>query len=305
MTSWVGHRPRNRTGDIHTSHNTERSYMTYINFPSQPWWPQVNPNLLPQQQVMIQPHTTIAETKAILSKPTLAEAFKPKRAGKKTAHVIFVLDDSGSMQSCRASTISGYNEYLQLQKEDAKKNNIPTFVSLYKFDGRGVVCVFNRVSVEEVENLNEKTYNPQGMTNLYDAIGGVMMRINEQLANVKKDARDSIIITVLTDGAENSSRTFTNSIIKQMVEKAEGKNWGFMFLGANIDAFAAGSSLGFNSNNTMQYNTTSMANTIRSASQMTSRMKSAYATGLDTSQTYATMGFTDQERSSAVTRDDE
>jgi uncharacterized protein YegL len=240
-----------------------------------------------------------------ITKISFAEAFKPKRAGKNTSHVIFVLDDSGSMQGCRAATISGYNEYLQLQKEDAKKTGIPTFVSLYKFDGRNVNNVFNRVSVEEVEGLNEKTYNPQGMTNLYDAIGGVMMQINAQLTANKKADRDSIIITILTDGHENSSRTFDNTNIKQMVEKAEGKNWGFMFLGANINAFAAGSSLGFNVNNTMQYDTASMGNTMRSASAMTSRMKSAYASNMDTTLAYASSGFTDQERTLAVSKDDQ
>ena len=246
---------------------------------------------------------TLVQT--VVTKPSLADAFKPKRAGKKTSHVVFVLDDSGSMQDCRQATISGYNEFLQLQKEDAKKTGIPTFVSLYKFDGRNVNSVFNRVSVEEVEGLNEKTYNPQGMTNLYDAIGGVMMQINTQLTAKKKEDRDSVIITILTDGHENSSRTFDNTNIKQMVEKAEGKNWGFMFLGANIDAFAAGSSLGFNSNNTMQYDTASMGNTMRSASAMTSRMKMAYASGMDTSATYATTAFTDAERTSAVSKDEQ
>lgn len=235
---------------------------------------------------------------------SLAEAFKPKRAGTKTSHIIFVLDDSASMQSCRESTISGYNEYLQLQKEDAKKNNIPTFVSLYKFDGSTVNCVFNRVSVEEVKNLDKNSYDPRGMTNLYDAIGGVMMQINTQLTATKKEDRDSIIVTILTDGAENSSRTFDNVNVKQMVEKAEGKNWGFMFLGANINAFATGSSLGFNSNNTMEYKTSSMGGTMRSASAMTSRMKTAYASGMDTSLAYATTAFTDQERTAAVTEDD-
>lgn len=246
---------------------------------------------------------TLVQT--VVTKPSLADAFKPKRAGKKTSHVVFVLDDSGSMQDCRQATISGYNEFLQLQKEDAKKTGIPTFVSLYKFDGRNVNSVFSRVSVEEVEGLNEKTYNPQGMTNLYDAIGGVMMQINTQLTANKKEDRDSVIITILTDGHENSSRTFDNTNIKQMVEKAEGKNWGFMFLGANIDAFAAGSSLGFNSNNTMQYDTASMGNTMRSASAMTSRMKMAYASGMDTSATYATTAFTDAERTSAVSKDEQ
>jgi Mg-chelatase subunit ChlD len=237
--------------------------------------------------------------------PSLADAFKPKRAGSKTSHVIFVLDDSGSMQDCRAATISGYNEFLALQKEDAKKTGIPTFVSLFKFDGRNVNSVFDRAPVEFVEGLTEKTYNPQGMTNLYDAIGGVMMQINAQLAANKKADRDSIIITILTDGHENSSRTFDNTNIKQMVEKAEGKNWGFMFLGANINAFAAGSSLGFNVNNTMQYDTASMGNTMRSASAMTSRMKAAYASNMDTTLAYASSGFTDQERTSAVTKDDQ
>jgi uncharacterized protein YegL len=238
----------------------------------------------------------------VLSKPiqSLAEAFKPKRAGKNTSHVIFVLDDSGSMQSCRDATIAGYNEYLQMQKKDAQETGIATFVSLYKFDGYTLKAVFNRVAVAEVENLTTKTYNPQGGTNLYDAIGGVMMQINTELAKNKKADRDSIIITILTDGEENSSRAFDSSNVKQMVEKAEAKNWGFMFLGANIDAFAAGGALGFNAQNTMQYDTANMGNTIQAASAMTSRMKSSYSRGLDTSVTYATMGFTDQERSSAV-----
>jgi hypothetical protein len=208
------------------------------------------------------------------------------------------------MQSCRAATISGYNEYLQLQKEDAKKTGIPTFVSLYKFDGRNVNCVFNRVSVEEVKNLDEESYNPQGMTNLYDAIGGVMMQVNAQLTANKKADRDSVIITILTDGHENSSRSFDNVNIKQMVEKAESKNWGFMFLGANINAFDAGSLLGFSVNNTMQYDTASMGNTMRSASAMTSRMKSAYASGMDSTLAYSASAFTEQERTSAVSKDD-
>jgi hypothetical protein len=269
--------------------------MTYVNFPK-----------LPNQQVNILPHTTLTVSKPTVS---LADAFKPKRAGTKTAHIIFVLDDSGSMQSCRAATISGYNEYLQAQKKDAVETGIPTFVSLYKFDGSSVNSVFSRVTVDEVQDLNEKTYDPQGTTNLYDAIGGVMMQINSQLSANKKADRDSIIITILTDGAENASRTFNNTTVKQMVEKAEGKNWGFMFLGANINAFAAGSALGFNSNNTMQYDTASMGNTMRSASAMTSRMKSAYATGEysghdGVAALYVATAFTDQERTASVSKDE-
>jgi hypothetical protein len=272
--------------------------MTFINHPTNSL---IQPNVILTTPTIT---TTILPQTVVTKQPSFGEAFKPKKAGKNKSHIIFILDDSGSMQSCRDSTISGFNEYLQGQKADAEQTGIETFVSLYKFDGSSVKCTINHVNVHEVQPLDRNSYNPQGGTNLLDAVGGVLMKINEQLSAVKKVDRESIIITVLTDGEENSSYTFRNDDIKTMVEKAEGKNWGFMFLGANINAFHAGSALGFNVNNTMQYDTTSMGNTIRAASAMTARMKSAYASGLDTSATYASVGFTDQERSSAVSGDD-
>ena len=239
---------------------------------------------------------------AIARTVNLGEAFKPKRAGKNPnlSHIIFVLDESSSMSSCWDQTISGYNEYLKAQKEDAEKTGIKTLVSLYKFNGYNVDCIFDRQDVQEVTPLTKYNYRPSGGTNLLDAMGGVMMKINALLAEKKKADRESVIITILTDGEENQSRTFKNSDIKAMVEKAEGKNWGFMFLGANIDAFHAGAAMGFNYNNTMQFDTKNAAATMRSASAMTARMKGAYASGLDTSSTYAATAFYDSERSAAV-----
>jgi len=233
--------------------------------------------------------------------PKLAEAFKPKKAGTKSSHSIFVLDDSGSMRGCREATISGYNEYLDVQRKNAE---IPTFVSLYKFDGQSLSVVHNRVPVAEAPDLNKESYNPQGTTNLYDAIGGVLMAINTDLSSRKKSDRDSVMICILTDGQENSSRTFDSVNIKQMVEKSEGKNWGFMFLGANIDAFATGAEIGFGTHNTLQYNTSSMEGTMRSASAMTTRLSTNFADGLDVASAYAESGFTDAERNAAVTPDD-
>ena len=232
----------------------------------------------------------------------LVAAFKPKRAGKnpKLSHIVFVLDESSSMSSCYDQTIAGYNEYLKAQKEDAQKTGIQTLVSLFKFNGFNVDCIFDRQDVQEVTPLTKSNYRPSGGTNLHDAMGGVMMKINSLLAEKKKADRESVIITVLTDGEENQSRAFSSTDIKGMVEKAEGKNWGFMFLGANIDAFHAGSALGFNTNNTMQFSTTNTAETMRGASAMTSRMKGAYASGMATMDSYTASAFTDAERSSAA-----
>ena len=240
-------------------------------------------------------------------KVSLVDAFKPKRAGKnsKLSHIVFVLDESSSMSSCWDQTISGYNEYLNGQRLDADRTGIETVVSLYKFNGSQVNCVFDRVDVKSVKPLDKTSYRPSGGTNLHDAFGGVMMQVNNLLSAKNKANRESVIITVLTDGEENQSRTFKSTDIKGMVEKAEAKNWGFMFLGANIDAFHAGSALGFSVSNTIQYDVNNIGATIRSASDMTSRMKSAYARGLGTDATYAATAFTAEERSASVGKKDE
>jgi hypothetical protein len=260
-----------------------------------------------QSGVYAAPVSVLNHTYMVTNSVDLAAAFKPKRAGKnpKLSHVVFLLDDSSSMQSCRDITISGFNEYLASQKADANTNGISTVVSLYKFNGHDVKCVFDRENVQTVEPLTNSTYNPSGNTNLLDAMGGVLMKVNSLLSEKKKAERESVIINVLTDGEENASRTFNNASIKAMVEKAEGKNWGFLFLGANIDAFQAGHALGFGVSNTMQFDTKNTGATMRAASRMTNSLKGAYASGTPTSMAYASTTFTASERASAVGKDNE
>jgi hypothetical protein len=270
--------------------------MTYISYPNG------NFPSLPNTATQTQPILNIP-----VQKTDLVSAFNPKRAGKNTklSHIVFVLDESSSMGSCWDSTIAGYNEYLAGQRTDAERTGIETLVSLYKFNGSQVNCVFDRVNVTSVKPLDKKGYSPSGGTNLHDAVGGALMQINNQLSAKHKSERESVIITILTDGEENQSRTFRAADIKGMVEKAEAKNWGFMFLGANIDAFHAGSTLGFGATNTIQFSTKNMSESINAASSMTSRMRSAYASGLDTSATYAATSFTAAERSASAGKQDE
>jgi hypothetical protein len=226
----------------------------------------------------------------------LATAFKPTVAGTKKSHVIFVLDDSASMQSCRDATISGFNEFLNKQLISEKETGIKTFISLFKFDGSNVTCSIDHVRVTKVLPLNRESYNPNGMTNLYDAMGGAFMAINAKLSGQKESKRESVIMTILTDGQDNTSTVFNSHDISKMVSKAEEAKWGFMFLGANINAFAVGGSLGFQKHNTMSYTVNNTQATMASASNMTSRLRSAYMTGASTSDAYAFASFTDDER---------
>jgi len=236
---------------------------------------------------------------------TLAEAFKPKRAGTKTSHVVMILDESSSMNGSTDATISSCNEFLDSQRKDSKAQKIKTFVSIVKFDGNNVISIVTRKNIKEVEHITRRDYNPAGMTNLNDAIGSVMLTVNNLFAETKKADRDSIIINILTDGYENASSTFGSIDIKQMIGKAEAKDWVFTFMGADIDAFAASSVYGFQEHNTIQFSKGAMAGTMSIASNKVSAMRQARSEGTSTQSLYASSAFTDDERATAVGDDND
>lgn len=264
--------------------------MTIINpFPG-PWEIQQPPIIIPGPTKVVHHHHYHTP-----SQPR----FKATRAGTKASHVVVVLDDSSSMQSCRIGTISGFNEFVAGQRIDAEQTGLKTYISLVKFNGREVTTVIDRIDVKQVEPLTQVSYNPSGSTNLLDAMGMTISRLNESIKRYRKRDRDSLILAILTDGEENTSQSYNNEKIKMMIEECEDKNWGFMFLGANIDAFATASNWGFREANTLQYNTTNMTESFAAATRSTNTMKAAYSAGVATCDVYDTSAFTDDERDDA------
>lgn len=233
--------------------------------------------------------------------PNLGDVFTPVKAGKKTSHVVFILDNSVSMKSSLEATISGFNEFLSVQKLDEEKSGIKTVISLFKFGGQTLDQVYFKVPAQFCSELNTSSYFPDGFsTNLHDGLGGTILRLNEDLTKIPKGSRESVMIVLLTDGQENSSTVFSSEDLKKIVSKCEEVNWGFTFLGANIDAFRVGSQFGFNASNTIQCNMNNIGDTMRSASDMTNRMKGAFAAGENVTLAYASSAYTSDERTAAV-----
>jgi hypothetical protein len=85
-----------------------------------------------------------------------------------------------------------------------------------------------------------KTYAPDGGTALLDAIGRTIDETGARLAAMPEAERPGkVIIAILTDGEENSSRTFTWAQISDKIRhQQEVYKWEFLFLGANQDAIA-------------------------------------------------------------------
>ena len=84
------------------------------------------------------------------------------------------------------------------------------------------------------------------MTALLDAVGRAINETGERLAKMNEQDRPGLVIfVIMTDGLENSSREFTKSQVKEMIEEQQSKyNWHFTFLGADQDAFAEAGGLG-------------------------------------------------------------
>jgi hypothetical protein len=125
-----------------------------------------------------------------------------------------------------------------------------------------------------------------------DAIGETMTRINQFLTKLSVEERPGVLIQIITDGEENSSRTYSGDHIKTMVKSAETDgDWTFQFLGANVDAFKMGATFGMNAANTASYSTTSMKATMDVVLENTRTVRASKMAGLSTQELYASAAF--------------
>lgn len=162
-----------------------------------------------------------------------------------------VLDKSGSMDSVKDATISGFNEYI----DSVKKENVgrEVLVTLTTFSNEESI-VYKNVPLQSVEPLTETTYVPSGGTALYDAIGRTAHTLNEDIR-----PGDRVLFVVLTDGQENSSRRYARDGVFNLIRGFEKKgNWTFTYLGANQDAWANSAWMGFAASNSINYNSTTV-----------------------------------------------
>lgn len=164
--------------------------------------------------------------------------------------IAVVLDRSGSMQTIRDATIEGFNEFLQGQKAAKGEASL----TLAQFDDE-FETVYNDVNLDRVQPLNRETFVPRGLTALYDAIGKTINSVGEELRMLPERSRpEKVVFVIITDGGENVSREFTYEKITSMIKHQQDVySWEFLFLGANQDAMAVGSSLSIPVANSVTY----------------------------------------------------
>ena len=170
-----------------------------------------------------------------------------------------IVDKSGSMSDCIENTILGFNEQVIKINQLAKEfPNQEVSIGLTTFNEE-VHHLFFQKNPDAVERLAEKTYRPSGTTALLDAIGLSVQQLQKEAAISELRTATTVVVVIITDGHENSSRTFTfDQIRKQIRELEASEKWTFSFIGATLDAVDVAEELAINRKNSFSFEKSEM-----------------------------------------------
>lgn len=209
-------------------------------------------------------------------------------------HVAALVDRSGSMQSIKDDTVGGFNAFIAKQRQQPGAST----VSLYQFDTHYDI-VYTGLPIADVPPLVLK---PRGGTALLDAVGRTITDTRQHLAGLPEDQRPgTVIVVIMTDGEENSSREFTYPVIKKMIETQETvEGWTFMYFGADQDAIEIGTRMGVSAGQSLSYSRSKTAEVWHLAAESIGVKKAARMAGHTAAEASRLSAFTDEQRRNTV-----
>lgn len=173
--------------------------------------------------------------------------------------IVLIVDRSGSMSSCLSDAEGGVNHFIT---ENGK--NPDGCFSLVDFDTE-----YRRVQWGmPLKDIQSYKLEPRGGTALYDAIGKTITDLGDRLKNMPEPRPSKVIVAVMTDGEENSSKEYTFKKIRGMIDhQRDVYKWQFVFMSSDLKAAQVGAGLvgrgfaaGMSVNNTAQAYDTLTAN---------------------------------------------
>lgn len=208
--------------------------------------------------------------------------------------IVCIIDKSTSMAHTMDEVRSGFEEFIKEQKEQPGNARLTVTTFNHNYD-----ILLDGAPLSEVPNgfLTEKNYNASGCTALLDAVGRTIDSVGERLSDMDESERpEKVIFLIMTDGQENSSQEYVSAVrIAEMVKhQTEKYNWEFMFIGANIDAFAQAHNFGIKIDNAALYNQGRQGGTVDTFKRLTKSVSNYRSCG-------ATRGIDSEDSSGTVT----
>lgn len=213
-------------------------------------------------------------TKKITKTTTVTTTTEEMVTNEKT-HIICILDRSGSMSDIMSDSIGGFNTFLNQQKELPDEATITVILFDDKYE-----LVYDNVNIKKANELTSKVWYARGTTSLYDTIGKTINTEKSKFEFNSKEKPEKVLVCIVTDGEENSSREYTCDMVKNLIKECENDNWNFIFLAANQNAFKTGGNFGMTYGNTVNYVTTSIgiSNMSKTLSDATTNYRSMTTT---------------------------
>lgn len=156
-------------------------------------------------------------------------------------HIGFSIDESGSVLSIVKDIINSYNNTVKDIRNDIINEGQKASMTAVTFGNEFAThrTLYTAEQVQVVEPLKYDDLRPWGMTPLFDSVYR-LIKILEEFDNGDKNV--SFIVSVFTDGEENSSSfPGTKETLKKIKEKMNTGRWTFTFLMPKIyiSSFAA------------------------------------------------------------------
>ena len=155
-------------------------------------------------------------------------------------NLVFVIDESGSMYTSVNDVVGGFKSVIDEQKA---VNDGACTVSLYRFSNN----VKESFLGKDINDVPQFEYHTGGMTALYDGVGTAIDNVGKWLSDMKEEDRpDKTMVVIMTDGAENNSREYSASKVKEMIKHQEEKySWEFVYMGFDLTNIDDAKTLGF------------------------------------------------------------
>ena len=203
--------------------------------------------------------------------------------------ITLVVDRSGSMEQIREDAEGGVNTFISEQGKEPGEAllTLVQFDTEYEFLHKGM----------PIQQVPKYELIPRGMTALLDAMGKAINETGERLAKMDEGDRPGLVIfVVMTDGQENSSREFTKTQLKKMIERQQNEfDWHFTFVGANQDSFTEARGMGIHTDGVANYAMDKVAATYKATGRKVSRMRAQRSSG-ETVKNY----FTNEEKEEMI-----
>lgn len=163
--------------------------------------------------------------------------------------VNFIQDRSGSMRSVWDETLNGFKSFVNELRAKGKHDGTEYLFSLTTFD----TLVESPIVAQPIETVDPAVlskHGPRGSTALYDAVGATIQNVDADRRGTEK-----VIIVVVTDGHENSSREWSKENLHTAIDaRLRAGDWTFTYLGTQPETWDDASVLGLQVGAVSRYN---------------------------------------------------